>query len=434
METKRKNWKQAVLAAVLGGLIMMIVLPAARAGDVIMTAPVYLNGLPEYTLYGSAGLANVACDAVLAAAEADVAVLNGGLFASSLPAGPVTWGEFGAAMKSDPQLIRTQVTGAELTSLLNDLLVYGSEYFPQVAGIEVQAARSLNEQGDFCGTVSALAVGRAQAEPAALYSLVTTEELYSSVLHLPRQQEPLDFSIADAAAAYGAAADARAIEQAAVAQRIAIVSDTIDLTRAAAQLMLRVPSPVVLGLTQPDLIPDTLVYALQGQDRFLCTWFPLAEIPYALCLHGSGIEEPRSVATELAVSQEVPSGRKTANTFSDSTVFVDLRENETIPPGSRISVDLSGIYPAGMLLYLYYYDENGDIVPLQAEPVIAENGSIILPAESGMTYVINDRQLNQSALLIPTPAHPWWGAVAAVFVLFALWMVLVLRRRARRSQ
>lgn len=410
-------------------LFVMMSSPAA-AGDVVLTTPVYLNGLPEYTLTGSSGLGNVACDAVLAAAKADVAVLNGGLFSSSLPAGQVTYAELEAALRQDADLITTELTGAEITGMLNDLLVCGSENFPQVGGIRVLAERSLTESGSFCGTVTDLEVGGAASGSNQLYSVVTTREL-AEACHLPRQTQPLGQTLLEAIVSYGAEASGPQIEAAADAQRLCIVSDTIDLAQAASQLMLRVPSPVVLGLNRPDMIPDALIYALQGQDRWLCAWFPLQEIPYALCIDGAAVTEPVSVPTDVAITQDVPRGRKTANTLSEKTVFVDLRDSGNIPEGSEVFLDLSGIYPDGMLLFLYYYDDNGDIVPLEPGTATAENGIISLPAASGLTYIINDRQLNQAALQAPAPQHPWTAGVVCVYIAFTLWIVWAWRRRQR---
>lgn len=429
MEARNRKSIRLWLTAAAVLMLVWMGMPAA-AGDVVFVAPVYLNGLPEYTLAGSAGLANIACDAALDAAGADAALLNGGLFASSLPAGEVTGGELLAAFRTDPELVTTEVTAAELTSALNGLLVYGSPDFPQVAGLRVLAERSLTETGAYCGVVSGLQLDGRQPDDDVLYTLATTAHL-AQACHLPRRVQPLGVTLAEAVADYAPSRSAAELTQAASAERICIVSDTIDLSRAASQLLLRVPSPVVLDLTAADMIPDELIYALRGQSRYLCAWWPLEEIPYALCLDGTGIEAPLSVSTSLSVSRQVPSGRKTANTFSGRTVFVDLRGNDTIPEGARTYVDLSGIYPSGMLLFLYYYDDNGDIIPMKESAVVAENGAISLPVAGGMTYVINDRQLNQSALLAPTPQHPWTAAIAAVWVIFGLWVLYAIFWRRR---
>lgn len=420
--------------AAVCALVFLLTAATALAGDVVMTAPVYLNGLPEYTRTGSAGLANVACDAALDAAGTDVALLNGGLLAGSLPAGAITYGQLAEAFTGDPDLVVTEVTGSELTILLNDLLVYGSDSFPQLAGARVMGERSLTADGEVCGVVTELEVQGSPVEAGTLYRLVTTQELYADVYHLPREAVPAGCTVLEALTAYGSAASPSALDEAARAQRIQIISESINVPLAAAQLVLPVPTPVVCDLSRPDVIPDTLTYALMGQDRFLCADFPLPEIPYTLCLNGTALADPVSVDTELTVSQTVPPGRKTANTFSKKTVFVDLRGNETVPEGSLVRVSLENIYPPGMLLFLYCYDDNGDIIPLEHSAVIAEDAAVTFPVTGGMTYVINDRELNQSALLPPTPQHPWTGAIAAVFAVFCVWIVFaVLRIRRRRA-
>jgi len=76
-----------------------------------------LNGDRPQVRQGETNLGNVAADAMLAAAPADLAVVNGGGIRCSIEAGPITIGDCLNVMPFDNSLVKLTMTGAMLEKL-----------------------------------------------------------------------------------------------------------------------------------------------------------------------------------------------------------------------------------------------------------------------------------------------------------------------------
>lgn len=436
---------RAVLRALLVCICACIVLPGAPAlaGDT-PTCPVFLNGEPVYTRTGPAGLLSVAADAVREWAQADAAVLPAEAVTASLPAGPASDEALGQIFPADQTLVRVRLTSAELVMLLNETMVYGSDLFPHVSGITVHARRILAEDGAYAGRVEEMRQGAQVIAALASGSetqyssigealdVVTTTPMVQAVPWLASRADPVHGSIAEAFSRYLARTPDDAIAYYAGSLRIVVAADTVDTQLVTAKLALDIPSPVIINLTEPNTVPDSVMYALSGQDRNLVCRVLDVEIPYALTVCGTAETSPATLSTNISVTRNLPPARKTANTFDTNTVFVDLRYNDTVPEGSTIAIDVTGIYPSESVLHVYYYDANGDIVPANASPIVDANGWLSFPVAASTTYLINARALDSTGYIPPTAEHPYTAAIWIIFAVFCLWAFLFVRRRRRQ--
>ncbi|WP_302760243.1 hypothetical protein, partial [Christensenella hongkongensis] len=82
----------------------------------------------------------------------------------------------------------------------------------------------------------------------------------------------------------------------------------------------------------------------------------------------------------------------------------------------------------GSLVYLYYYDLNRDILPLNTDGIkVDSSGNISFPVVGGTTYLVNSKLLNASTLFeAPTPSNPFLPGSAVVLVIFSAWVVFFL--------
>lgn len=431
-------------------LLAFVAVPAlAAAPATTFVCPVYLNGESLYTQTGSAGLLSVAADAARSATEADVALLPADAVAGSVPAGEISAAQLqGVFPGGEEPLVLATVTSGELVTLLNECMTYGSAQFPHISGLTVYARRVLDDTGSYAGRVEQILQGTQVLASRAVtaddrYStidteltLVTTHSLVDALPWLAPRARNAQAALVSAFRTHIERTPDDAISYYAESPRLVITSDTIYTDLVIRKLGLPIPSPVVVNLSRPDVAADTILFALSGQDRrFTCRVFD-GEIPYALSISGLDVHNPSSVNTSVSVTQTLPAARKTANTFDDNTVFVDLRYNATVPAGSLMSVDMSGIYPSETILHVYYYDANGDIVPAQVSTMVDASGWITFPVEPSTTYLINSRELDSTGFVPPTAARPYAEAIALIFGTFCLWVVLFVAREIqnRRKQ
>lgn len=423
--------------------------PCAAAGNntAAFDCPVFLNGEPVYSRTGSAGLLSVAADAVREAFGADAAVLPASCAGGSLSEGPVEAGDLAAVFSADEVLVHVQVSGSELCALLNEMMTFGSPLFPHISGVYVRAERILDENGHYAGRVEYVQQGgeivaaRSAESSSTAYSalgveldVITTADIARKATWLEARAVPQDGTIAQYLTDYMRRTPDAAITYYADSQRLVVVSDTIDAQLAISKLSLPVPSPVVVNLSQPAMVADTIMYALSGQDRNLVCRIVGTKIPYALAVSGLLARDPVSLDTTVSVTQTLPPGRKTANTFDENTVFADLSRNNTVPDGSVLSVDLTGIYSSETVLHIYYYDANGDIVPLDAHPIVDANGWVSFPVDASVTYILNARELDSTAFEPPTTARPYTLGIIIIFGAFLIWFFLFIAVRQKRKR
>ena len=438
---------------VLTAAILLLLGTAQPAAAVYTVIPVFLNGDSIYTQTGDASLLSVASDAARAGSSADAALLPAECAAGSLSVGNAAPEQIRSVL-SDAELVLVSVSPAELTELLNSLIVYESNTFPHLSGIQVWAERVLAPDGRYTGRVTCIEQGgkvvAALPSPNStiasddystsgkMLTLATTPDVTSAVPWLARRAEPTGLTVQSAFIEYLRTTSPDTVVGTAEADtpRLVVVSDVIDASLVLEKLSLDVPSPVNVNLSRPDIVADTLMYALSGQNRELICRVWRGEIPYALRFSGAQIETPQNVSTAAVVSQSLPPGRKTANTFDEGAVFVDTRDNTTLPPGTVITASVGRVYEPGTVLYVYGYEENGDIGPaIVAETPVNADGCISFPVAGDATYVINSRRLDSAGISLPSAAHPYTVGVLCIIACYIVWFTLFIaaRRRSRRA-
>lgn len=416
--------------------------------EVRVEIPVFLNGESVYTETGDASLLSIAADAARSMASAEAAVLPAACARGSLTAGSAGMERIKGVLRDD-MLVTASVSPSELAELINDCALYGQEMFPHVSGVTVWAERTLDADGSYRGrvyridrgteTLAALPV-QEHAAYSGQYSttdimlkLVTTRELAESLPWLSVRSSDTDLGLTDAFIQHLTKTSPSAITQDAETPRLIILSDVIDTSLVLEKILADVPSPVAANLTRPDTVPDAVMYELGGQDRNLICRICRFDLPYALCINGASITAPQNVSTSVSISQTVPQGRKTANIFDDETIFVDLRDNDTLPPSTTLSAYVSKVYDPGTVLYVYRYEENGDIGTLVMSGAVDRFGCITFPIEPSSTYVINSRALDSAAFALPTAKHPYIAGVVLICAAYAVWFVVFIARRHART-
>ena len=93
-----------------------------------------------------------------------------------------------------------------------------------------------------------------------------------------------------------------------------------------------------------------------------------------------------------------------------------------------LNVYVGDVYQPDSLVYLYYYDLNRDILPLNTDGIkVDSSGNISFPVVGGTTYLVNSKLLNASTLFeAPTPSNPFLPGIAVVLVIFSAWVVFFL--------
>lgn len=444
---RRIDWRALACVLTICAFVMAMTVPcAAAAQPSVFTCPVFLNAEPVYSRTGPASLLSITADAVREGTKADVALLPASAAEGTLPEGPASEEDLALLFFTGDTLVRTRVSGSELCTLLNEIMTFGSPLFPHVSGVYVRAERILDAAGQYAGlvqyvqqsteTIAARSTGEDQRYSAVgdALELVTTASIAAAVPWLSARVQAENADLANLFVQHMRRTPDAAISYYAQSQRLVIAADTIDAQLAIAKLALPIPAPVVENLTYPETVADTVMYALNGQDRELTCRILDTPIPYALTVSGLSVRDPVSLDTAVSVTQTLPPARKTANTFDDDTVFCDLRYNDTVPDGSELSVNLTGIYPSETVLHVYYYDLNGDIVPLGEEPIVDASGWISFPVDASTTYIINARQLDSAAFEPPSTAHPYTLGIAAIFAAFCIWFFVFIAKKRKTKE
>lgn len=418
--------------------------PAGASSGALLVLPVFLNGNETYLRTGTAGLASLAADAAREASGADVAILPADAFGGSLRAGEVVRSEMNAAIAPGQELVITRCSVEELVRLLNDTMLYGSDSFPHLSGIEVRAGRVLSDSGQYRAQVTSIRQGQnviASRKDAnfsdPLYELssepltvVTTRGMEAAEKWIDRRSQDAGTDLQDAFVDYVRPMPDESIEYYAQMRRLVVISDTIDTELALEELGAQIPADVHVDTWRPGIVADTIMFSLRGQDRQLSAHIWGDAVPYSLSISGLAVDMPTSVDLDVRISQTVPAARKTANTFDDDTIFVDLRQNASIPEDTVLTLDVGEIYPSETVLHVYHYEENGDIVPNDVSCIVDAAGSISFPVRPSMTYVVNSQELDHSTLFgSPTRMDPFVPGIVLILLLFTVWVVLFVARK-----
>ena len=421
-------------------LIVALALPLTAAAEearpvTAVESPVFLNGEEEYTTTADTGFTNILTTAMKQATGAHISILAAGQVKDSLQSGRLTVSGVSSVLEDDSLVVVT-MNQRELKSLLNRVLEYESKGFPHFAGMTLRAEKYLNDEGAYAAEVSSIIIDGAEPNDEELVNVAVSSGLYAGEYGYTFVGSAFsaDITLVEAFMQYMAAADVEVIADVANEMRSLIVGDTIDTEGVITKLELDVPTPVHICLSVPAIVPDTVFYALKNQNRNLvCT--VMEQIPYSITFNGINIATPAGADLAADITQELPAGRRAASSADSNAVFVDLRENHTLPHGSVLTVDIGEIYPPETLLYLYYYDAIEDIVPAAEDDsalIVDDNGKVSFQAAAGTTYLLNSRPLNEAVLFEnPTPENPFVPGIIVIVALYTLWCVLffVLKKR-----
>lgn len=110
----------------------------AQLSKVIGQTGVELNGAAESVCAGETNLGSLAADALRSAAGADVALISGGSFSASIPAGDITLGQLADVFPAGSFGMTLSVTGEQLNAILEhgvSMSPAADARFPQVSGV-----------------------------------------------------------------------------------------------------------------------------------------------------------------------------------------------------------------------------------------------------------------------------------------------------------
>lgn len=144
-----------------------------------------LDGRNAVVRGGPSALAELVAEAFRSAAQADVAIVNGGGLRGDtvLPAGPLTQMDIKRLLPFENHLLTLSISGADLTRLLDDLAGYLGQgpvgLYPHLAGMSAELApkRPAGQR------VLALRIGGEPVQPARQYKLAVTDYLASGRNH-----------------------------------------------------------------------------------------------------------------------------------------------------------------------------------------------------------------------------------------------------------
>lgn len=395
----------------------------------ISSTPVFLNAEQAYLLTGSTNFGQLCTQAMLMDTGADIALINSGIISGSISAGPVSFGMLYNALPYDNYIVTTKITGADLKKLLNTHMVMGSSSFPQFAGFEIVAQKYLNDDGEAAAVIQALTKDGKEVSDADTFTIAVLDFIYyggdgyefsSPVL---REGSTLFSAVTN----YLNSKPSDEIEALSSSPNLTVWEETIDTDNVIAKLEADVPEDVHIYLNQAAVVPESVIYPLIGEDRNLIFTIN-GERPYSFIFNGMELSVPMNINLSASVSQDPPQGKRTASSADKNAVFLNLARNDSLPPDTNISIYVGDVYPPGSPVYLYYYDINRDILPLNEKgTLVDESGNVTFPANSGGTYLLNSKLLNAATVFEnPTAEHPFIPGIAVLVVLFAAWVVFFL--------
>jgi 5'-nucleotidase len=122
---------------------------------------------------GESALGDLIADAQRAALRTDIAIMNMGGIRADLEAGPVTWGELFTVQPFANDLVRMELSGAEVLLLLEQQWTAGDDRVLQISGMRVtwDPARKAGQR------VVEVRIGDAPLDRARTYSLAVNSFL-----------------------------------------------------------------------------------------------------------------------------------------------------------------------------------------------------------------------------------------------------------------
>jgi 5'-nucleotidase/UDP-sugar diphosphatase len=165
---------------------------AAELAERVGVVAALLPGAAREARREETALGNLVADALRAAAEAEIALVNGGGLRASLGPGDVSWGDIRRVCPFPNLIVRLRLTGAQLQQALDRSARAHSDDggFLQVSGLRyaIQGGRAVDVQ-----------VGDAPLDPAATYTVATVEFLadgaegYEALRGAPRETLELTY-------------------------------------------------------------------------------------------------------------------------------------------------------------------------------------------------------------------------------------------------
>ncbi len=402
----------------------------------VASTPVFLNGEEAFVRTGSCNFGTLAATVMKESTSADIAILNSGSIRSSLPDGPVSFGALYNALPFDQYIVTTTITGAELKALLNRQMVYEKSSFPQIAGFTVSAQKTLTAEGNDGAIVTTLSRDGKVISDSETLTVAILDYMYhggddySFDAPVSKEYSTLFQAVVD----YLSTAPPEAIESFSAQNNMIIWEETIDADNMIKKLKLEVPADIDVYLNQASIVPESVLYNLIGQNRTV-SFHVQNERPYAFVFYGNDIPSPMNANLTATVSQEVPEGKRPASSADKNAIFVNLSKNQALPPGTEMSLYVGDVYTPGSFVYLYYYDINRDILPLNTDGIeVDSNGMISFSIVGDTTYLINSRLLNASTLFeAPTPSKPFVPGIIVVLFLFGGWVIFFLITKKGRQ-
>ena len=404
----------------------------------VAVSPVFLNASPAYLLTGVTNFGRLTARAMLGSTGADAAVISSGNITASIPAGTVTFGDLFNSIPFDNYIVTVEMTGAELKELLNEHMVMGDSAFPQFAGVEVVAQKYLTESGESAAVVQTMKRNGQEIADTDTLTVATLDSMYYGgdgyTFSSPIVKEGP--TIFDAVSEYLRQTPEEELEAPGGTADLAIWEETIDADGIIAKLNADVPDDVYVYLNQPSIVPESVIYPLVGQDRNLI--FSINDKrPYSFVFNGEALSVPMNISLDAAVSQKAPQGKRTASSADKDAVFLDLSRNELLPQDTLMTIHVGDVYAPGSLVYLYYYDVNRDILPLDEKGIpVDENGNITFPVAGGETYLINSNLLNAATIFdTPTADQPFTLGIIILVAAFAAWSVffIITKKGAQKN-
>jgi 2',3'-cyclic-nucleotide 2'-phosphodiesterase (5'-nucleotidase family) len=148
------------------------VLPSRVKGTVIAKSTSRIDGSSK-CLTAECQLGDLACDALLAHADAQLCIVNGGTFSGSIDAGNITPEDVYKAIVFADKEVVLRIPGSTILSALEHGVNSANGSFPQVAGLKY----TYDPKAKSGSRVSSVSVGSSAVVPSKEYVLVTVDYL-----------------------------------------------------------------------------------------------------------------------------------------------------------------------------------------------------------------------------------------------------------------